>query len=228
MNSKEFINIIGLVFTIIGGLIAIFLIPYSEVKEYIKESNWLLPVLLLIISLCFILIGFFVSNLILKLKKKNESVEDLSEIEFGSVTEREKTANIIWVVTKRLHYDINHPDYIKTIRENLKRGAKYRYIVPNTDEINSNLASYKELYSLDNSAIDKMFLKLRTSDIVKFLRPITIYDPYENNTLSYFYGHTRDKKNNDYLVFDNRKSIEYVNLFKSVWHKHTGKMPTQE
>ena len=102
---------------------------------------------------------------------------------------------------------------------------KKGYIVSKTKTLSADLASYRELYKLSEKDIKEMFVFVPDNDLHQFFRSITIYDPYDNNTISYYRAFMTDNRKDDYIVFDKSKSIEYVNQFKSIWYKHQGKTP---
>lgn len=233
-KTKEWLNILGLALTLIGGFVSILLIPNAEIKEYIiSNSTWAFPLILLFAFLFLIWLGFILARFTWRKSSAKRSVKgaeltDVIDDNFIDVLDREKAASVIWIATRRLNHDINNPKYIEVIRNNIRKGAKYRYIVPDSEALKANIESYKELYQLTDWDIETMFLKIQHSDLIEFFRTITIYDPYENNTLAYFYGYTTDSRNNDYLIFDNNKSIEYVKLFKLIWYKYKDRLPIME
>lgn len=169
---------------------------------------------------------FALGYIIAKIFKKNikESSGKIRNY-IKEVLKREVTAKVIWIVIKRLNYDINHPQYIEVVRKNYKKGGKYRYIVSKDEYTESDLESYKNLYKLSDNQIKENFLVLQNSDMIKFLRHVTIYDPHTTRTVSYFYPHSESGDEQWYITFNNSKSMEYVSLFKSVWLKNKGILP---
>jgi len=119
----------------------------------------------------------------------------------------EKSAQSIWVVTLDLSNDIGiesnkkiEKEIVKTVSENLSKGKKYIYFVPDTPEIRGGIIQYKKTHNKFYKNGQVKFCIIPKNQF-HFINEIVLYDVKENaptRAVQWF----PNKKLNYYLEID--------------------------
>lgn len=143
------------------------------------------------------------------------------ETKMKQVLINEAKAETVWVVSPMLHYDVNDPVFKEIIKENLGKGVKYNYIVPNNDDIKFNIKEFQSIYKLTDNEIEKTFLLLQDSLFNNFIHEIVIYNGIKEDYFSYLYSRNNAQEKDDILIFTHDMTLENIANFKKLWKQHS-------
>ena len=129
----------------------------------------------------------------------------------------EDKAKEIWVISPSLHYDLDNKDFTELVSVNLGQKTKYRYIVPATREISTNIKKYQKMYGLSNEEVDKYFLLIQDSDFLPFVTESAIYNP-STDCIACCAPAMEDT--NDVIKYNKATSKEMAKNFKALWRKY--------
>jgi len=208
---STFINATGIAATIIACIIAIFMIPFGDVKSYLVENQkWAFPIIVFLSYLCFLIIGLIIGYQYaikkFKLKKKG----------FWDLLKKEKNVNEVWVLTSNISYDINNIEFKSMVQENLSKNVKYRYLVPQYSDFKIDVKKYQKTFHLSDEKIKKMFTFYPINEVSKFINNIVIYEPYSNNSETFFFSNVNNE-GNDYILLNNDETTYYKDIFEETW-----------
>lgn len=145
------------------------------------------------------------------------SRQDMEFASLASVRQRESDANVVWVISPRLYYDVVSVDFFQIIEANKQTGTRYCYIVPRTAEIERNIQRYKEKYHHSLNEIDEMFLIVDDSPIRRFMSEVAIYDPGTKDQYAYAIPPSAPNVLEDVLRFNQQMCEEYSKRFDDIW-----------
>lgn len=134
----------------------------------------------------------------------------------------EDKAREVWVVSPALHWDTENKDFSELVSVNLGEKTKYRYIVPASRQIESNLKVYKRLYDVTDEDIANNFLFLPVSEFNPFITESAIYDA-STDCIACAAPGTMD--GNDVIRFDESTSRSMAAAFKKIWRKYKRRNP---
>ncbi len=134
----------------------------------------------------------------------------------------ENKATEIWVISPSLHYDLDNKDFTEMVSVNLGEKTKYRYIVPATREISSNLKKYQKKYNLTNEEVDNNFLLIQASDFLPFVTESAIYNPGSDCIACCA---PAMENSNDVIKYNKETSREMAKNFKAIWKKYKRRNP---
>jgi len=209
MKNKR-IQLYGSLASITSLSLSIATIPFMFSSISYSLKVYLLLTIILLLSH---FISFYIGYKINSKRYKNYSFTVDTILEF------ELKSNEIWIVTKNLHYDIKHHNYIKAIKENLGNGKKYRYIVQESDSFIEEISIYKETYNLNDSQINNMFRIFPKNNMLGLLRTTVIYNPKKNNMFCCAFGPVTESGSQQCIQFDKQESIKTVGIFEQMWLK---------
>ncbi len=230
INSFDHItawSVCGVVTTIWLGLFGIFLAMETDIKSWaLANQSWLLPVTWFMCITATLMIGWILGRYgSYKEKSYVSSNEPVKEYSLTNTWEREKEANVVWVVSPELYYDILNPECQNAVMRNIKRNVNYAYIIEKNDVTDQRLKEYKKIFNLSDSVMNKQFLVLPASDLTKFQTEIVIYDPGEANRSAFGYPHASAVADPDVIVFPSATVQHYIERFNSVWLANKDYLP---
>ncbi len=130
----------------------------------------------------------------------------------------EDKATEVWVVTPTLHYDIEDKSFSEIVSVNLGQKTKYRYIVPATKLIKTNMDKYKKAYNVSEAELAAMFCIVQDTDFLPFLNELAIYNGNSSEPISVS---TPPTDNNDEVIkYSAEASKANAKAFKEIWKKY--------
>lgn len=134
----------------------------------------------------------------------------------------EDKAKEVWVISPTLHYDVDNKDFSELVSVNLGEKTKYRYLVPATDEVLKNIATYKKMYKVNSSFIRRNFLMLEESEFNPFIMETAIYNP---NGKCIACSAPRMEGSQEVIQYDAKTAKKMAASFKKVWKKYMRSNP---
>ncbi len=92
------------------------------------------------------------------------------------VIKLEDKAKEVWVITPGLHYDLENKNFTELVSVNLGQKTKYRYIVPASKEIRTNIEKYKKAFGVSEDEVKNMFCFIQETDFMPFINELAIYN----------------------------------------------------
>jgi hypothetical protein len=138
------------------------------------------------------------------------------------VIKLEDKAKEVWVISPSLHYDLENKNFSEIVSVNLGQKTKYRYIVPASKEIKSNIEKYKKAYGVAESDIANMFCFVQETDFGPFLNELAIYN---GNSEPVSVSTPPLDDSNEVIKYNENTSKLHAKAFKEVWKKYKRSNP---
>jgi hypothetical protein len=129
----------------------------------------------------------------------------------------EDKANEVWVVSPTLHYDVDDKSFTEIVSVNLGQKTKYRYIVPATKTIKTNIDKYKKAYNITEEEVAKMFCIIQETDFIPFLNELAIYNGNSDSPVSVS---TPALDSNEAIKYTADSAKAHAKSFKEIWKKY--------
>ncbi|MFL6118216.1 hypothetical protein [Actinophytocola sp.] len=194
-------------------LLAIALITISQLLNLIKVKDYLIAALLLAILLGGVFVTQFLAFKAARGNERNDLFHLVSSIAMsegfqrqsssllsaGSVCAIEAAADEVWIYAFDLGWEGDNSIFTHVVRENVLRGVKYRYLLPN-DPLAIDRANHMRR-SMTRIPRSRSLVKFRNSPRERLITQfgLTIYNPnYQHNedgdreTVAVFFPHYRD------------------------------------
>ena len=146
-------------------------------------------------------------------------------MDIKGINKIESEAKEVWIVSPYLYYDVNDPEYQTVVHKNLDQNIKYRYIVPNNDNIRDNIETFKTRFGKSEADINEMFLLLPESEFGPFMNEMAIYNPNTKKCLCGMAPKKDCHHSQEILTFDEENSSRYAEHFKNLWKKYKRSNP---
>jgi hypothetical protein len=130
----------------------------------------------------------------------------------------EDKAKEVWVISPTLHFDVENKIFSEIVSVNLGQKTKYRYIVPASKTIKTNIEKYKKAYHVTETEIARMFCFVQDSDFTVFLNELAIYNGTSTEPVSVSTPPLEDSKEAIRYSIDSTKA--HVKAFKEIWKKY--------
>lgn len=138
------------------------------------------------------------------------------------VIKLEDKAKEVWVISPGLHYDVDNKNFNELVSVNLGQKTKYRYIVPATKEIKTNIDKYKKTYGVSEAEVAQMFCIIADSDFIPFINELAIYngstDPVSLSTPPI-------EDNSEVIRYNKSTAAAHAKSFKDIWKKYKRSNP---
>jgi len=142
------------------------------------------------------------------------------------VCKLEKKSNEIWVVSPDLYYDCKDTAFRQIVKANISGNTKYRYIVPNTEEVQNNLERFCKYNKIDEEKLDEMFLLLPESEFGPFMNELAIYNPRSaKERISCLSPKKNTAQGDEVVTFENRQCKHNVDQFRNLWKRYKRSNP---
>ena len=129
----------------------------------------------------------------------------------------ENAAKEIWVISPSLHYDIDNKAFNELVSVNLGEKTKYKYIVPATKQIETNMKAYKKMYKLSDAEMASNFLLLPSNEFMPFVTETAIYDP-SSDCIACCAPAMED--GDDVIKFNKTTAKQMAKSFKEIWKRY--------
>jgi hypothetical protein len=134
------------------------------------------------------------------------------------ITKIEDKAKEVWVISPSLHFDVENKIFSEIVSVNLGQKTKYRYIVPASKTIKTNIEKYKKAYNVTEADITKMFCFIQDSDFTVFLNELAIYNGTSSEPISVSTPPLEDSK--EAIRYSIESTKAHVKAFKEIWKKY--------
>ena len=138
------------------------------------------------------------------------------------VIKMEDKAKEVWVITPGLHYDLENKNFTELVSVNLGQKTKYRYIVPASKEIRTNIEKYKKAFGVTEEEVINMFCFIQETDFMPFVNELAIYNG-STNPVSVSTPPTEDP--NEVIQYNEKTSTMHAKAFVDVWKKYKRTKP---
>jgi hypothetical protein len=138
------------------------------------------------------------------------------------VIKLEDKAKEVWVISPSLHYDVDNKNFNELVSVNLGQKTKYRYIVPATKQIKTNIEKYKKTYKVSEADIAVMFCIVSDSDFIPFINELAIYN---GNTEPISVSTPPLEDNNEVIKYNKTVANLHAKSFKEIWKKYKRSNP---
>lgn len=138
------------------------------------------------------------------------------------VIKLEDKAKEVWVISPGLHYDVDNKNFNELVSVNLGQKTKYRYIVPATKEIKTNIDKYKKTYGVTEAEISQMFCIIADTDFIPFINELAIYN---GSTEPVSLSTPPIEDNSEVIRYNKETAIAHAKSFKEIWKKYKRSNP---
>jgi hypothetical protein len=138
------------------------------------------------------------------------------------VIKLEDKAKEVWVITPGLHYDLENKNFTELVSVNLGQKTKYRYIVPASKEIKTNIEKYKKAFGVTEDEVKNMFCFIQETDFMPFINELAIYNG-STKPISVSTPPTEDP--NEVIQYNEKTSQMHAKAFVEVWKKYKRSKP---
>lgn len=135
----------------------------------------------------------------------------------------EDKAKEVWVISPSLHYDIDIKAFTELVSVNLNQKTKYRYIVPASKGMATNIKKYQKKYGLSTEEVEANFLVLGETDFMPFVTETAIYNASSKNPIACCAPAMENSK--DVIKYNKATSTEMAKAYKSIWKKYKRRNP---
>jgi hypothetical protein len=89
------------------------------------------------------------------------------------ILEGKTKANEVWIISRSLHEETDKKTFLPIVKNNIKRGVKYTYVVPDSDLIRAKVAKIRSAHGVGESVYfrfisDELFDLVAVQDIAVF------------------------------------------------------------
>lgn len=242
MSTKE-----NLIYTyLLPILLTLLLIVVTVLLGLVNFSN------LLIASALFVVIGFaiFFAELLIARASRNtdrkETYTLITNLLFRNRVESNDSGNIltldevltveisadeIWIYAYDLGWEGEGSNLPDVVMNNLKRGAKYRYIVPNNKQVENRVNALRHKYNSVKNVDNLIKFKSRPRDLKLVQFGIALYNPSllskgklsVSDCVAVFFPHysAYGPKNNNphFITLRGQSTVELQEGFYELWNE---------
>jgi hypothetical protein len=138
------------------------------------------------------------------------------------VIKLEDKAKEVWVISPTLHYDIDNKNFNELVSVNLGQKTKYRYIVPASKLITTNIEKYKKAFHVTEADVANMFCFVQETDFGPFINELAIYN---GNTEPVSVSTPALEDSNEVIQYNATTAKAHAKAFKAVWKKYKRSNP---
>ena len=167
-----------------------------------------------------------ISNLLLR-NRANEIAHVLSEDEVFAI---ETAADEVWIYAYNLAWEGEDSVFPGIVSNNLKRGVKYRYIVPNNKEVHLRVNTLRNKHSSVKNASRLVRFRSRMRDLKLVQFGITIYNPSildpgaKTDCIVVFFPHydfygPKNRNEAPFITIKGQSTVEIQEGFLELWNE---------